>query len=299
MRDHARPIPLRGKPLVPGSGPFIFGILNVTPDSFSDGGRFMTPAAAVDAGCRMADEGADAIDVGGESTRPGSAPVPPDEQIRRACPVIEELTRRLTGADAPAISIDTRLASVARPALDAGATIVNDISACRDPEMGPLIAARGAGIILMHMKGTPANMQADPTYVDVVEEIRSFLQDRMARALAAGIPPERIILDPGIGIGFGKTTNHNLMILRNLKRFLGLGVPVLVGPSRKRFIGEVLRLPSPADRLYGTLATVAACALAGVECVRVHDVAPARQVADLVAAIQRAGAGLDSSKTPR
>ncbi|HOW71503.1 MAG TPA: dihydropteroate synthase [Phycisphaerae bacterium] len=295
MRDHAHPILLGGKPLVPGSGPFIFGILNVTPDSFSDAGRFMTPAAAVDAGCRMADEGADAIDVGGESTRPGSTFVSPDEQIRRTGPVIEELTRRLTGTDAPAISIDTRLASVARAALDAGATIVNDISALHDPEMGPLIAARGAGVILMHMKGTPANMQADPIYVDVVEEIRSFLQQRMATALAAGIPADRIILDPGIG--FGKTTSHNLMIIRNLHRFVDLGAPTLVGPSRKRFIGEVLRLPSPTDRLHGTLATVAACVLAGVECVRVHDVAAARQVADLSAAIHRAGASLHSSKT--
>jgi dihydropteroate synthase len=154
--------------------------------------------------------------------------------------------------------------------------------------MAPLVARRGAGLILMHMKGTPADMQIDPTYGDVVEEVLGFLKERMARALAAGIAKVRIVLDPGIG--FGKTTNHNLILMSKLSRFSGPGFPVLVGPSRKRFIGEVLALPSPSDRLYGTLAAVAACVLAGVECVRVHDVGSARQVADLSAAIRRSGA---------
>ena len=286
MNDTAGPILLKNRPLVPGGGPFIFGVLNTTPDSFSDGGRFLEPNQAVEAGCRMADEGADAIDVGGESTRPGSAYVSAEEQIRRTCPVIEGLVRRF-GSNGPAISIDTRLAFVAEAALDSGATIVNDISALSDPGMAPLVARRGAGLVLMHMKGTPADMQKDPVYEDVVEEVLAFLRDRMAQAEAAGVSRERIVLDPGIG--FGKTVSHNLILLSSLKRFEGLGSPVLVGPSRKRFIGEVLGLPSPTDRLYGTLAAVAACVLAGVECIRVHDVAPSRQVADLSAAIRQGG----------
>lgn len=286
MIDPLGPLLLRNRPLVPGGGPFVVGILNVTPDSFSDGGRFEQPGQAVDAACRMVDEGADVIDIGGESTRPGSAYVSAEEQIRRVCPVTEELGRRLMAPDAPAISVDTRLASVARAALNAGATIVNDISALADPEMGPLVADRKAAIVLMHMKGTPADMQTHPVYEDVIEEIRHFFQERMARALAAGILQERVILDPGIG--FGKTTNHNLRILKNLARFRELGAPLLVGPSRKRFIGEILNLPLPLDRLHGTLASVAATVLAGAECVRVHDVGPARQVADLSAAIRRA-----------
>ncbi len=186
----------------------MFGVLNVTPDSFSDGGRHAVAADAIEAGVRMADEGADAIDVGGESTRPGSQAVSAEEQIRRTQPVIGELARRF-GADGPAISIDTRLAAVARAALDAGASIINDITALRDDEaMAPLAAARDAGVILMHMQGTPATMQQNPTYGDVVGEIREFLEERMQVAIAAGIARQRIVVDPGIG--FGKTVKHNL-----------------------------------------------------------------------------------------
>lgn len=275
---------LRSRPLVPGSGPFIFGILNVTPDSFSDGGAYLSMDTAVAAACRMADEGADAIDVGGESTRPGSQGVSPDEQIRRTAGVIATLATRF-GPDGPAISIDTRSAKVARAALEAGATIINDISALRDdPTMGELAAARDAIIILMHMQGTPADMQANPTYTDVVSEVADFLQERMNYALRSGIARERILFDPGLG--FGKTTAHNLEILRRLGELRSLGVPLMVGPSRKRFIGEILHIDSPADRVTGTAAAVAACVLAGAECIRVHDVAACRQSADLCAAIR-------------
>ncbi len=274
----------RGRAVVPGAGPFVVGILNVTPDSFSNGGAYATPTDATDAGCRMADEGADAIDVGGESTRPGSQPVPADEQIRRTENVIAGLARRF-GDDGPAISIDTRSAKVAAAALDAGACVVNDVSALGDDTaMAPLAASRGAGVILMHAKGTPGDMQRNPTYDDVVAEITGFLARRITLAAEAGIARERIIVDPGIG--FGKTTAHNIEILRRLDSLRALGLPVMVGPSRKRFIGEVLCIDEPADRLMGTAAAVAACVLAGIECVRVHDVAACRQVADLCAEIR-------------
>lgn len=279
------PLRFRGRTVVPGAGPFVFGILNVTPDSFSDGGEYAKAEDAIAAGCRMADEGADVIDVGGESTRPGSEPVSPDEQIRRTQEVIANLAARF-GSDGPAISIDTRSAKVAAAAIDAGARVINDISALGDdPEMAPLAASREAGVILMHMKGTPADMQRDPTYDDVIAEVADFLGERIEVAARAGIARERIIVDPGIG--FGKTTAHNLQILRRIEVFRELGVPVLAGPSRKRFIGEVLSIADPRDRLTGTMAAVAACVLAGVECVRVHDVAACREVVDLCAAIRR------------
>jgi len=278
---------IKGRPLVRGAGPFVFGVLNVTPDSFSDGGRYARASEAIEAGVRMAEEGADVIDIGGESTRPGSQPVPADEQIRRTRPVIAELARQF-GSRGPSISVDTRLAEVARAAVDAGATIINDITALRDDQaLAPLAASTGVGVILMHMQGTPATMQQCPTYRNVVAEIRQFLAERIVAATTAGIPLERLVVDPGIG--FGKTTTHNLEILRRAGEFRDLGVPVLIGPSRKRFIGEVLGIPEPIKRLYGTLAAVAACVLAGVECVRVHDVAACRQVADLCAAIRSAG----------
>lgn len=275
----------RGRVVEPGAGPFVFGVLNVTPDSFSDGGMYVDVADAINAGCRMADAGADVIDVGGESTRPGSAYVSAAEQIRRTQPVIAGLAERFR-SKGPAILIDTRLAEVAQQAADAGASVVNDVSALRDdPAMAKLVAERGLGVILMHMKGTPSDMQAAPVYDDVVAEVCEFLAGRIETALQAGIPRERIIVDPGIG--FGKTTEHNLEILRRVGSFRELGVPVLVGPSRKRFIGDVLGIASPRDRMMGTLAAVSACVLAGVECVRVHDVAACRQVVDLCAAIRR------------
>ncbi len=279
---------LRGRPLVTGGGPFIFGVLNVTPDSFSDGGRYLDTENAIAAGCRMAEEGADAIDVGGESTRPGSQPVDAEEQIRRTRPVIAELARRF-GAEGPAISIDTRLAAVARAAVEAGAVLINDVSALRDDEeMAALAAESGAGVVLMHMLGTPATMQDDPVYDDVIDEVKEFLAERVLAAVRQGIREERILIDPGIG--FGKTTAHNLALLAGVREFREVRLPVMVGPSRKRFIGEVLGVPAPADRLAGTLGAVAVCALAEVECIRVHDVAAARQVADLCAAVRRAAA---------
>lgn len=270
---------------MPGGGPFVFGILNCTPDSFSDGGRHLAPDDAIAAGCRMADEGADAIDVGGESTRPGSRPVAPAEQIRRTRRVIAALAERF-GRDGPAISIDTRSAAVAAAALEAGASIINDVSALRaDPEMAALAARHGAGVILMHMRGTPADMQVDPVYADVVAEVAAFLRERVEFAQAAGIARERLLVDPGIG--FGKTTAHNLELIRRADEFSGLGVPVMVGPSRKRFIREVLDLGPDDDRLMGTAAVVTACVLVGVECLRVHDVVACRQAARMAERIRR------------
>jgi dihydropteroate synthase len=279
------PLTSRGRAIACGGGPVIFGILNVTPDSFSDGGLYASADGAVAAAARMANERADVIDVGGESTRPGSKPVPADEQIRRTVDVIRALSERF-GPGGPAISIDTRSAKVAAAALDVGATIINDISAMRDDTaMAALVAERGAGVVLMHMQGTPATMQQNPTYDDVVEEIKAFLVERMDAAVSAGISRERVIVDPGIG--FGKTTAHNLKILESVDVFRSLGCPVMVGPSRKRFIGDVLDIGDPQARVMGTAAAVAACVLAGIECLRVHDVAACRQVADVCAAIRR------------
>ncbi len=279
-----QPILFRGRPLVPGSGPFIFGVLNVTPDSFSDGGVYLNTEEAVAAGCRMADEGADVIDVGGESTKPGSSGVPADEQILRTAGLIATLAARF-GSDGPAISIDTRSAEVASAALEAGAAIVNDISALRDdPVMAKMVASKGAGVILMHMQGTPADMQLNPTYTDVIAEIADFLRERVDYALRSGISRERIVLDPGLG--FGKTTAHNLEILRRLGELRALGCPLMAGPSRKRFIGEILHIDRPADRMIGTVAAISACVLAGVECLRVHDVAACRQAAEICRAIR-------------
>jgi len=275
----------RGLLVEPGAGPFVFGILNVTPDSFSDGGDYLDADDAIGAGCRMAEAGADVIDVGGESTKPGSTYVSADEQIRRTQPVIAGLAERF-GSKGPAISIDTRLAEVARAAADAGASVVNDVSALRDDsELAKLVADRGLGIVLMHMKRKPADMQVNPFYDDVIAEIREFLAERINAAVQAGIPRERIIIDPGIG--FGKTTQHNLQILRHVGSFRELGVPVLIGPSRKRFIGDVLGIDSPRDRLMGTLAAVSVSVLAGVEGIRVHDVAECRQIVDMCKAIRQ------------
>jgi len=264
--------------------PLVMGIINVTPDSFSDGGLFERPDAAVRRAACLAADGADLLDVGGESTRPGAGPVAPDEQCRRVVPVIEGV-RRL-GIGMP-IFVDTRSAAVAAAALDAGATGVNDVSALRDdPAMAKLVADRRAPIVLMHMQGTPESMQQRPHYRDVVAEVAAFLRERIEYAVAKGIGRDRIAVDPGIG--FGKTTSHNLELLRRIDAFTGLGVPVLVGPSRKRFIGEVLGIERPADRDAGTLGAVAAAVLGGAEVVRVHEVAAAAQVVRVCAAIRRA-----------
>jgi len=252
------------------------GVLNVTPDSFSDGGAYFAPADAVVRASKMVAEGADVIDIGGESTRPGSEPVPPEEQIRRVVPVIRQA--RVHGVGLP-ISIDTRSAAVAAAALDAGADVVNDISAARhDPAMPKLLAARRVPFVAMHMQGAPGTMQDAPEYGDVVAEVGAFFEERAEVLAAAGVDMDYMIVDPGIG--FGKTLEHNLALLRSIHTFC-VRWPVLVGPSRKRFLGEILNEPDPADRLMGTAATVAHCVLAGVDMVRVHEVREMRQIVDV------------------
>jgi dihydropteroate synthase len=260
------------------------GVLNVTPDSFSDGGRYLAPTAAVAHGQSLATQGADLIDVGGESTRPGSEPVPADEEIRRVAPVIEALA---AGLDLP-LSIDTRKSVVARAALAAGASFVNDVSALRvDPAMGALVAEAGADLCLMHMKGDPKSMQDDPRYEDVVSEVKSFLEKRLAFAVNEGIAEERIWLDPGIG--FGKTLEHNLELLRRLDEIVAIGRPVVVGASRKRFIG-VLTGRRELERLPGSLAAAVIALERGASMIRAHDVAETRD------ALAVAGATLDGTE---
>lgn len=263
-----------------GERTLIMGILNVTPDSFSDGGRYVTPDAAVERGLQLATDGADILDIGGESTRPGSEPVPPDEQCRRVVPAIRQL--RSSGRSIP-ISIDTRSAEVAAAALDAGADIVNDVSAMRDDSaMVGLVAARRAPVVLMHMQGTPRTMQIDPRYADVVGEIIREMRGWLAAHEKLAAP---ILLDPGIG--FGKTSAHNWEILRRIAEFHELGRPLIVGTSRKRFLRDRIGSDDPANTLFGTAATVAACCLAGVQIVRVHDAAEMRSVVEACAAIAR------------
>jgi dihydropteroate synthase len=264
-----------------GSRVFLMGILNVTPDSFSDGGRFLKTDNAIRQAETLAEEGADLIDIGGESSRPGAAAVPIEEEIRRVVPIIEQLVKRLSIP----ISIDTTKAEVARRALAAGARIINDISALRfDPEMAPLAAREGVPVVLMHMQGTPKDMQVRPVYSDVVREISAFFETRIRFAEQSGIPRERIVLDPGIG--FGKTIDHNLEILARLDEFRSHGRPLLIGPSRKSFIGQVLGLPVE-ERLEGTAAAAAVGILNGASIIRVHDVRAMNRVARMVKAIER------------
>jgi len=263
---------------ISGSHPIIMGILNVTPDSFSDGGQYQNADTAVNHALQMVEEGADIIDVGGESTRPGSEHVNASEQKNRVLPVIQALKKKIP--EKVLISIDTTLADVASAALDAGASIINDVSAGRDdPGMFKLAAQKQCPCILMHMQGTPETMQVNPVYDDVVEEIRSFLLERSEIAINAGIKKENIILDPGIG--FGKTTEHNLELMANLHRFVDTGFPVLLGASRKRFMGA-LCAGTAAERLIGaTCATTTLGVAAGVKLFRVHDVRENRQAADV------------------
>jgi dihydropteroate synthase len=262
----------------------VMGILNVTPDSFSDGGEFFDPDAAVRHGIRLVADGADLVDVGGESTRPGSDPVTEDEERSRIVPVIARLAAELP--ETP-ISVDTRKAAVAAAALEAGATIVNDVSGGRDPAMFELVRERGAAIVLMHMRGEPRSMQEDPEYADVVGEVHEYLRERIEAAEFAGIEPERVAVDPGIG--FGKRLEHNLELLRRVDAFLDLGRPVLVGPSRKRFIGAILDL-SEDRRVEGTVGAAAWLAGRGVHVLRVHDVLEVVRAVRVVEAIARAGA---------
>src|SRR5512133_689553 len=260
-----------GARLFDGPGPFLMGIVNATPDSFSDGGRYLERDAAVAHALRLADEGADLVDLGGESTRPGAPSVPAGEERRRVVPVVEALRAR--GFPLP-ISVDTSKAEVARAALEAGADLVNDVHALEDPALARVVADAKVPVVLMHMRGTPADMATRAVYGDVGRDVVSELAGALARAEAAGVARERTILDPGIG--FAKTAEQSVVLLARVGELRALGRPVLVGPSRKSFLARLGASGAAADRLPGTLAAVVACVLAGAELVRVHDVAAAR-----------------------
>jgi dihydropteroate synthase len=254
------------------------GIVNCTPDSFYDGGRYHTAEAAVHRGLELVAAGADIIDVGGESTRPGADDVEADQEAQRVVPVIERLARETKAV----ISVDTQKASVARRAMDAGASIINDVSSLADPDMTTVAAQTKAALALMHMKGTPRTMQQHPTYHDLFGEIIAYLRDRADRAVQDGVPGDRIIMDPGIG--FGKTVAHNLELIRDLYRLRSLGRPILIGPSNKSFIGKVLDA-GPEQRGPGTAVALAIAVIAGAHILRVHDVAAMKPVVDLAYAI--------------
>jgi dihydropteroate synthase len=258
----------------------IMGVVNVTPDSFSDGGRYLAAEAAIEHGLELEAEGAAILDVGGESTRPGAAPVPEDEELRRVVPVIEGL---LASGCRARISVDTFKSGVAARAIQAGATMVNDVTALRgDPDMAGVVAAAGADCCLMHMLGDPRTMQDDPRYDDVVDDIKAFLEERMAFAFGAGIALERILLDPGIG--FGKTVAHNLELLRRLDELVELGRTVVIGTSRKSFLGRLTGRESPEDRVAATVATNVLAYERGARVFRVHDVGPVRDALTVTAA---------------
>jgi dihydropteroate synthase len=267
----------------------LMGILNVTPDSFSDGGRFLDAAAAVSRGTALVEEGADIVDVGGESTRPGAEAVPAVEELARVVPVLEGLAGAGVRTRAQ-ISIDTRKAPVARAALDAGATLVNDVSAFRaDPDMAGLVADSGADCCLMHMLGEPRTMQREPRYDDVVDEVRVFLEERLDFAVREGVAEERVLLDPGIG--FGKTIEHNLALLARLDELASIGRPIVIGTSRKNFLGRIAARAAPGteppgagDRLAGTIASNVLAYERGASVFRVHDVAPVRDALAVAAA---------------
>ncbi len=259
----------------------LMGILNVTPDSFSDGGRYETVERAVEHGLHMAAEGADIIDVGGESTRPGAEPVSEEEEKRRVLPVIQQLRQKV---DIP-ISVDTYKSSIAKEAIAAGADIINDISGLTfDPQMAALAAETGAGVVIMHIKGTPRDMQKNPYYDDVMAEIATYLKNQIRYALSQGVNREQIVIDPGIG--FGKRLEDNFTILAQLQTLQSLKQPILVGPSRKSFIGLTLNVP-PDQRVEGTAAAVTAAILHGAAVVRIHDVKEMKRVATIADAIQR------------
>ncbi len=257
----------------------VMGVVNVTPDSFSDGGQFLDVDAAVDQALRLESEGAEILDIGGESTRPNAEPVTEAEEIRRVVPVIQRLASRARAA----ISIDTQKPGVAEAALDAGASIVNDIAANReDDAMWRLVARTDAGYVAMHMQGVPQTMQASPHYEDVLAEVETFFQDRLARLAAAGVSPEQVALDPGIG--FGKALEHNLALLGGLFRFTKITRPILIGASRKSFMGKLLEIET-GDRLPASLACACRATEAGVQIVRVHDVAATVQAVRMTEAI--------------
>jgi dihydropteroate synthase len=278
---------LRTRTLQIGRRPLVMGIVNVTPDSFSDGGQFLDASAAVDHALQLVADGADVLDIGGESTRPYAEAIDADEERRRVLPVLERLAQQTSIP----ISIDTSKALVAAGALECGAEIVNDVTGLvGDPMMTPLVVAAGAGVCAMHMQGTPQTMQDDPRYGDVVEDILAYLRERRDALVGAGVELDRICLDPGLG--FGKTHQHNLTLLANLGRFHELGCPVLAGPSRKGFLGKILG-DRDADRAAATAGAAAAAAVQGVQIVRVHDV---RVVRDTLLALEACG-GVDGVAT--
>ena len=270
----------RDRRLVVGPRPALVGIVNVTPDSFSDGGLYASPQAAVEHGLQLEAEGADVLDVGGESTRPGSRPVDPKEELARVLPVVRALAAQ---AKVP-VSIDTRRAAVAREALAAGAAIVNDVTALQgDPDMPAAVAEAGAGVVLMHMLGEPLSMQDRPAYDNLLADICRHLRHSARSALDAGVPDDSIMVDPGIG--FGKTLDHNVRILARLGELRSLGRPIMVGVSRKRFIGDLAGIAAPAERTFGTAAACALAVAAGALLLRVHDVAAMRQALAVAAAV--------------
>ncbi len=261
---------------------YVMGILNVTSDSFSDGGLFLDESSAIERAIRMEDEGADIIDIGGESTRPGSEPVSLEEELKRTIPVIEAISGKLRIP----VSIDTYKSEVARRAIEAGASMVNDISGLRfDPEMAPVLSQYDVALVLMHIKGTARNMQENPVYTDLFSEITDYLKEGINIATESGIARERIVIDPGIG--FGKTPEHNLQIINNLDRFSLLCRPVLIGTSRKSFIGRILNNAPPSERLQGTAAAVAISVMKGADIVRVHDVREMARVVKVADAVRR------------
>jgi dihydropteroate synthase len=270
--------------------PVIMGVVNVTPDSFSDGGLFLGADAAVEHGRRLASEGADILDVGGESTRPGAGPVAADEELRRVLPVVERLAADSGRGDAVRISIDTTKADVAQAALEAGAMIVNDVSALRfDPTLAGVIAESEARCCLMHMLGEPRTMQQDPRYDDVVSDVKAFLEERLGFATDEGIAEERVWLDPGIG--FGKTVEHNLELLRRLGEIVAIGRPVVIGTSRKSFLGKLAGGRDEGERLPGTIATNVLALERGATVFRVHDVAQNADALAVAAATFRLDVG--------
>jgi dihydropteroate synthase len=264
-----------------GPGPVVVGILNVTPDSFSDGGDFLDPEVAAQHAASMLDEGAGMLDVGGESTRPGSEPVSQEEEIERVVPVIERI---LSARPEAVISVDTYRSGTATAALEAGASLVNDVTALRgDPRMATVIQEAGCPVILMHVQGEPKTMQKDPQYQDVVREVRDFLAERAEYAVAVGVRPEKVIVDPGIG--FGKNLEHNLNLLNNLDAIVDLGFPVLIGASRKRFIERITGLQEARERIPGTVATTVLAYERGATFFRVHDVRANREALAVAEAV--------------
>jgi len=276
-----------------GQRTWIMGVINVTPDSFSDGGLYLDREKAVERGLELAEEGSDIIDIGGESTKPGSEPIPLDEELRRVIPVISELRKRIDTL----ISIDTTKSKVAQAALDAGADIINDISSFQsDPNMFPLAAQKGTPIILMHIKGIPKTMQANPYYENVLVEVKSFLEERFTAAVASGIKKEKIIIDPGIG--FGKRLQDNLALINNLQILEDLDRPILIGVSRKSFIGKILNT-SPQERLEGTISSAVLSIVHGANILRVHDVASVKRavlVAEAILNEEQSVGSLEESK---